>query len=92
MPARLITYAIVQDTRDANLIYLGTNLGVYRSIDRGTSWTPVWAPSTPGKKKVVPKKGAKPQAGATASKRRVPVGQANETVLHAQEALAAHLK
>lgn len=89
MPARLITYAIVQDTRDANLIYLGTNLGVYRSIDRGTSWTPVWAPSTPGKKKVVPKKGAKPRAGATASKRRVPAGQANETVLHAQEALAA---
>ena len=36
MPSRLITYAIVQDKHDANVIYLGTNLGVYRSVDRGT--------------------------------------------------------
>ncbi len=88
MPARLITYAIAQDTRDANVIYLGTNLGIYRSIDRGASWTPVWAPSSPEKKKVAPKKGAKPQA-ATAARGRVPAAKANETVLRAQEALAA---
>src|SRR5688500_16834030 len=87
MPSRLITYAIVQDTRDANLIYLGTNLGVYRSIDRGTSWTPVWAPSTPDKKKAAPKKGARSQT-ATA-RRRVPAGTANETVLKTQVALTA---
>ena len=42
---RLITYAILQDTQDANVIYLGTNLGVYRSLDRGASWAPVWAPT-----------------------------------------------
>ncbi len=47
MPLRLITYAIVQDSVDANIIYLGTNLGVYRSLDRGVSWAPVWAPTTP---------------------------------------------
>ena len=89
MPSRLITYAIVQDTRDANLIYLGTNLGVYRSIDRGNTWAPVWAPSSPEKKKAAPRKGAKPQVAATASRRRAPAGQANETILHAQEALSA---
>jgi photosystem II stability/assembly factor-like uncharacterized protein len=51
MPPRLITYSIVQDARDANLIYLGTNLGVYRSLDRGVSWAPVWTPKpTPTKK------------------------------------------
>src|SRR5215510_665772 len=43
MPSRLITYAIVQDTKNADVLYLGTNLGVYRSLDRGTSWAPVWA-------------------------------------------------
>ena len=43
MPSRLITYSILQDVTDANIIYLGTNLGVYRSTDRGTSWAPVWA-------------------------------------------------
>ncbi|HET7113921.1 MAG TPA: YCF48-related protein [Pyrinomonadaceae bacterium] len=91
MPARLITYAIVQDTRDANLIYLGTNLGVYRSIDRGTSWAPVWAPSSPEKKKPATrssKRGAKAATPAPA-RSRTPAGAANETVLHAQEALSA---
>ncbi len=43
MPSRLITYAILQDASDANIIYLGTNLGVYKSTDRGVSWSPVWA-------------------------------------------------
>jgi photosystem II stability/assembly factor-like uncharacterized protein len=53
MPSRLITYSILQDTRDANTIYLATNLGVYRSLDRGASWAPVWtAPkATPGRTK-----------------------------------------
>jgi hypothetical protein len=41
MPPRLIGYSIFQDERDGNVIYLGTNLGVYRSADRGTSWAPV---------------------------------------------------
>src|SRR5688572_18689096 len=88
MPSRLITYAIVQDTRDANLIYLGTNLGVYRSTDRGNSWAPVWAPSTPVKK-AAPKKGTKRQRAAPVAARKTPRGTADETVLHAQEALAA---
>jgi photosystem II stability/assembly factor-like uncharacterized protein len=44
MPDRLITYAMLQDRNAANVIYLGTNLGVYRSADRGASWAPVGAP------------------------------------------------
>lgn len=86
MPSRLITYAIVQDTRDANLIYLGTNLGVYRSIDRGNTWAPVWAPSTPVKK-AAPKKGTK-RTAAPVARPKTPRGQPDETILHAQEALA----
>jgi photosystem II stability/assembly factor-like uncharacterized protein len=31
MPPRLIAYSILQDRENANTIYLGTNLGVYRS-------------------------------------------------------------
>jgi photosystem II stability/assembly factor-like uncharacterized protein len=41
MPPRLIGYSILQDDADANIIYLGTNLGVYRSTDRGVSWAPI---------------------------------------------------
>jgi peptidoglycan hydrolase-like protein with peptidoglycan-binding domain len=88
MPSRLITYAMVQDTRDANLVYLGTNLGIYRSTDRGTSWAPVWAPSTPEKKKAGASRGAKSKR-APVARRRTPAGKPNETILRAQEALSA---
>ena len=83
MPSRLITYAIVQDTRDANVLYLGTNLGVYRSIDRGTSWAPVWSPATAEKKKTPTKKTTRTPRTKTAPR----PGQ--ETVLQAQQALVA---
>ena len=53
MPPRLIGYSILQDERDGNVIYLGTNLGMYRSTDRGASWAPVSAfkPVAPAKKR-----------------------------------------
>src|SRR5207302_3070483 len=43
MPPRLIGYSVLQDQRDGNTIYLGTNLGVYRSTDRAASWAPLSA-------------------------------------------------
>jgi photosystem II stability/assembly factor-like uncharacterized protein len=47
MPPRLIGYTILQDERDGNVIYLGTNLGMYRSTDRGASWAPISARRSP---------------------------------------------
>jgi photosystem II stability/assembly factor-like uncharacterized protein len=44
MPPRLIAYSILQDARDGQIIYLGTNYGLYRSNDRGASWFPMGAP------------------------------------------------
>lgn len=44
MSSRVTTYAILQDAVDANIIYLGTNYGLYRSADRGASWSYVSAP------------------------------------------------
>jgi peptidoglycan hydrolase-like protein with peptidoglycan-binding domain len=43
-PKNLIGYSMLQDEKDGNVIYLGTNYGVYRSIDRGASWSPIGAP------------------------------------------------
>lgn len=83
MPSRLITYAILQDVTDANVIYLGTNLGVYRSIDRGLSWTPVWAPSTPEPKKSTVRKTAK----STVKSRVARPALSQENILGVQEAL-----
>jgi photosystem II stability/assembly factor-like uncharacterized protein len=92
MPSRLITYAIVQDTLDANVLYLGTNLGVYRSIDRGATWAPVWSPTNPDEKKKAPvqkgtKKGAKQPAATAARGRRPAATTTKDTVLQAQQAL-----
>ena len=89
MPSRLITYAIVQDSVDANIIYLGTNLGVYRSIDRGVSWAPVWAPSAPAEtKKKTPAPRGKARKTAVVKRVRAPQPRIpEETIRRAQEAL-----
>ena len=87
MPTRLITYAILQDARDANIIYLGTNLGVYKSTDRGTSWAPVWAVE---KTKAPAQKATKSKTTkSTAAVKRRTGPTLKETITQAQEALKA---
>lgn len=88
MPPRVITYSILQDARDANLLYLGTNLGVYRSLDRGASWAPVWAPSNTAepKKKTSAKRTARRPA-PRATKRQAQRPLRPELVIQIQEAL-----
>jgi photosystem II stability/assembly factor-like uncharacterized protein len=92
MPARLITYAILQDQKDPNVIYLGTNLGVYRSMDRGGSWSPIWSsPESEADATLKPKrKGSRGKKTVTRTKSssKVPRG-VNETVRKAQEVLTA---
>ena len=86
MPSRLITYAILQDEQDANLIYLGTNLGIYRSMDRGTSWSPIWSSPEPDpttQKRITTRRKKKSTVRPIASR------GVNETVRRAQEALSA---
>jgi photosystem II stability/assembly factor-like uncharacterized protein len=83
MPSRLITYAILQDPRDANVIYLGTNLGIYRSVDRGASWAPVWAAEN---KKPPAKKTARRVVATTAKRRPAP---SKDTIMRVQGALTA---
>jgi photosystem II stability/assembly factor-like uncharacterized protein len=101
MPSRLITYAILQDARDANIIYLGTNLGVYRSTDRGTTWAPVWAiEKRKAPAKIRSQRSQRSQASQTAKASRTTkpraavatkraVLNATEIVAQAQEALKA---
>jgi len=87
MPPRLITYSILQDARDANLIYLGTNLGVYQSLDRGTSWAPVWTAA-----KVVPVakgRAAKKKTATVGSAGAAAAAKPNDTTRRVQQALNA---
>jgi len=88
MPSRLISYAILQDAEDANKIYLGTNLGIYLSSDRGTSWAPIWAvsaPPPPEKKRTHGKRVSRRPAQSKAITPKL----SDETILRAQQALLA---
>ena len=102
MPPRLIGYSILQDERDANMIYLGTNLGVYRSTDRGASWAPIAArkPTTAPNRKRAPAAVRRTVAQARATSSRVttappttpgqrimPPKAGDDTVRRAQQAL-----
>lgn len=71
---RVRVFAVLQDATDPSLMYLGTNVGLFRSLDRGLSWTQIVAPKVvkPLKKAVakkpVAKKGVtKPVAVAAAT-------------------------
>ncbi|MGB7070275.1 MAG: YCF48-related protein [Pyrinomonadaceae bacterium] len=52
---RVSAFALLQDRIDTNRLFLGTNLGIFQSVDRGASWTFI-APPKPAKKKAVGKK------------------------------------
>lgn len=41
--ARIAPFTVAQDKINPNLMYLGTNVGIYRSLDRGVSWTLITA-------------------------------------------------
>jgi photosystem II stability/assembly factor-like uncharacterized protein len=93
MPARLISYSLLQDAQDANIIYLGTNLGVYVSVDRGVSWAPVWAANraveeTP-KHTPVRRQAPGAQRRAQPIKSTIATPRVDETARRAQEALNA---
>jgi photosystem II stability/assembly factor-like uncharacterized protein len=68
MPPRLIGYALLQDERTPNTIYLGTNLGIYRSLDRGASWSTLVG-KKPAAKRPARKRGT---AARTAAAARTP--------------------
>ena len=96
MPSRLISYSILQDADDSKIIYLGTNLGVYRSTDRGNSWAPVWAGNRPVEdkpKSAPPRTKARTKGRAPArtapAKRAATAQRPSEIVRRAQEALNA---
>jgi len=93
MPARLITYSILQDAQNPNIIYLGTNLGVYRSTDRAGSWAPVWtanpAPAKTTKSTPARRRGAGASRRTATAKGNPASQRASEVVSRAQAALNA---
>jgi photosystem II stability/assembly factor-like uncharacterized protein len=85
---RLAAYSILQDMRDPNIIYLGTNYGIYRSMDRGGSWSPIGAPKIGPQKKSAParRRGGAARSSAAAS---AAATRSNDMTKRAQQALIA---
>ncbi|MEO6334027.1 MAG: YCF48-related protein [Pyrinomonadaceae bacterium] len=64
---RVSPFAVLQDRVDPNRMFLGSNVGIFRSLDRGISWT-LMAPPKPKPVKKAPAKGKT----NTASKTKAP--------------------
>ncbi len=55
---RVSPFSILQDRANPEILHMGTNLGIFRSLDRGISWKLIEPPKVP-KKKPVRKRTAK---------------------------------
>ena len=68
-PNRVSPFTVLQDRTTPDTLYLGSNLGIYRSTDRGLSWTLIAPPKPPvkkGAKGMAAKKGTTTTAAAKA--------------------------
>jgi photosystem II stability/assembly factor-like uncharacterized protein len=71
-PARIVPFSVLQSKANPNDIYLGTNVGIYRSIDRGNTWALITSAKAPVKKAPVKKGAAKPAAATAAGPKLLP--------------------
>ena len=62
---RVRAFTVVQDITNPNLMFLGTNVGIFRSMDRGVSWTQLVAKPAV---KPVKKRAVKPTAKKSVKK------------------------
>lgn len=71
---RVRPFVLHQDAATPNVLYLGTNIGIYKSIDRGDSWTQLVAakPTKPVRK--APVKKTVKKTAATTAKAAAPAG------------------
>jgi photosystem II stability/assembly factor-like uncharacterized protein len=70
-------FALVQDRTNANLMYLGTSNGLYRTLDRGVTWNAVTAA-----RKAHVKKAAAPARGRAAAGKKAAVATAATAAKH----------
>ncbi|HKP70100.1 MAG TPA: YCF48-related protein [Pyrinomonadaceae bacterium] len=76
---RVSPFSVLQDRVDPNRMLLGTNVGVFRSLDRGVSWTRVEPPKPKVVKKAPPVKGKATAAAAKKPAAKVPAATPTPT-------------
>ncbi|HYJ90220.1 MAG TPA: YCF48-related protein [Pyrinomonadaceae bacterium] len=79
---RVAPFAMLQDRTDPNIIYLGTNVGVFRSPDRGVTWMQFTPPKPkPIRKSVARKPVASAKGTAVAKPKPTPPPDPNAPVI-----------
>jgi photosystem II stability/assembly factor-like uncharacterized protein len=78
---RVSPFAVLQDRVDPNRMFLGSNVGIFRSLDRGLSWTLI----APPKPKPVRKASAR-RVAKTRVKAKVPAAPKAEAVKTPEDA------
>jgi photosystem II stability/assembly factor-like uncharacterized protein len=81
---RVSPLAVLQDRVDPNRMFLGSNLGIFRSLDRGISWTLMAPPKAKAVKKGPAKRGVKATAKTAASAKAAAVSK-SEVIKPAEE-------
>lgn len=84
---RVSPFAVLQDRVDPNRIFLGTNIGVFRSLDRGITWARVEPPKPKVVKRATPVKGK----ASTAVVKKTPVNPPVETTPVSTEPAPSHV-
>lgn len=74
---RVSPYALLQDRTNHNTLYLGTNLGLFVSADRGVNWKQITPPKPPAAKRPVRRK-APVRRGAAAKPAAAPAAETAE--------------
>ncbi len=67
--SRISPFAVIQDRADTNILYLATNVGMFKSIDRGNAWTQIVVP------KPEPAKKTRGKSSKRGSAKAVPVAK-----------------
>lgn len=67
---RIRPYSVLQDRANPNNMYLGTNAGIFRSVDRGVSWTLITASKVPARKAPAKRAAPRPAAKTTGTVKR----------------------
>jgi photosystem II stability/assembly factor-like uncharacterized protein len=86
---RVTPFVVRQEKTNANLMYLGTNVGIFSSIDRGETWTQMTPPKPPAKK---PVKGVAKKPGKKAPVKAAPITPAEPVVPALLPALVEKVK
>lgn len=77
---RTIVYSLIQDRVNPNTIYLGTNFGIFKSLDRGVLWEHIALPKPPPVKKTPIRRNTRGKSVAKAAPKPPPMPTPEPTV------------